>query len=74
VSFVFQALLIQLLYYYYTTGGIHADIFHRVEMEPKKIPILFFVNKIDLPDVLKPADVSQSLGLEKIRNKAWQIW
>ncbi|GCB76716.1 hypothetical protein scyTo_0016599, partial [Scyliorhinus torazame] len=45
----------------------HPDIKHR------RIPILFFANKMDLRDALSSVKVSQMLCLENIKDKAWHI-
>ncbi|XP_069745543.1 ADP-ribosylation factor-like protein 6 isoform X4 [Narcine bancroftii] len=45
----------------------HPDIKHR------RIPILFFANKMDLRDALSSVKVSQMLRLENIKDKAWHI-
>ncbi|XP_030047705.1 ADP-ribosylation factor-like protein 6 [Microcaecilia unicolor] len=45
----------------------HPDIKHR------RIPILFFANKMDLRDALSSVKVSQLLSLENIKDKPWHI-
>lgn len=45
-----------------------ADIKHR------RIPILFFANKMDVRDALSSVKVSQLLCLENIKDKPWHIW
>uniref|UniRef100_A0A673HZR4 ADP-ribosylation factor-like protein 6 n=1 Tax=Sinocyclocheilus rhinocerous TaxID=307959 RepID=A0A673HZR4_9TELE len=45
----------------------HPDIKHR------RIPILFFANKMDLRDALSAVKVSQLLCLENIKDKPWHI-
>ncbi|KAG5215712.1 hypothetical protein JEQ12_001288 [Ovis aries] len=45
----------------------HPDIKHR------RIPILFFANKMDLRDALTSVKVSQLLCLEDIKDKPWHI-
>ncbi|XP_018584823.1 ADP-ribosylation factor-like protein 6 isoform X1 [Scleropages formosus] len=45
----------------------HSDIMHR------RIPILFFANKMDLRDAVSAVKVSQLLCLESIRDKPWHI-
>ncbi|KAL4635704.1 ADP-ribosylation factor-like protein 6 [Arapaima gigas] len=45
----------------------HPDIKHR------RIPILFFANKMDLRDALSSVKVSQLLCLENIKDKPWHI-
>lgn len=46
----------------------HPDIKHR------RIPILFFANKMDLRDSVTSVKVSQLLCLESIKDKPWHIW
>ncbi|TKS70277.1 High affinity choline transporter 1 Hemicholinium-3-sensitive choline transporter [Collichthys lucidus] len=46
----------------------HPDIKHR------RIPILFFANKMDVRDSLSSVKVSQLLCLENIKDKPWHIW
>ncbi|XP_059619641.1 ADP-ribosylation factor-like protein 6 [Phlebotomus argentipes] len=45
----------------------HPDIAHR------KVPILFFANKMDCPDALSSVKIAAALGLEKIKDKPWHI-
>lgn len=45
----------------------HPDIKHR------RIPILFFANKMDLREALSSVKVSQLLCLENIKDKPWHI-
>ncbi|XP_064436551.1 ADP-ribosylation factor-like protein 6 isoform X2 [Mirounga angustirostris] len=47
--------------------GIPEDIKHR------RIPILFFANKMDLRDAVTSVKVSQLLCLENIKDKPWHI-
>ncbi|KAF4790246.1 Ephrin type-A receptor 5 [Turdus rufiventris] len=46
----------------------HPDIKHR------RLPILFFANKMDLRDAVSSVKVSQLLSLENIKDKPWHIW
>ncbi|XP_077584778.1 ADP-ribosylation factor-like protein 6 isoform X2 [Stigmatopora nigra] len=39
----------------------------------KKLPVLFFANKMDLRDAMSSVKVSQTLCLEKIKDKPWHI-
>ncbi|XP_018333603.1 ADP-ribosylation factor-like protein 6 [Agrilus planipennis] len=39
----------------------------------KKIPLLFFANKIDCPNALSSVKIAASLGLERIMDKPWHI-
>ncbi|XP_031549996.1 ADP-ribosylation factor-like protein 6 [Actinia tenebrosa] len=43
------------------------------EIRNKKIPILFFANKMDLRDSLSSIKCSNLLGLENIKDKPWHI-
>nr|XP_005992054.1 PREDICTED: ADP-ribosylation factor-like protein 6 isoform X2 [Latimeria chalumnae] len=45
----------------------HPDVKHR------RIPILFFANKMDLRDALSSVKVSQLIGLDRIKDKPWHI-
>eukprot|EP00201_Polytomella_parva_P021940 CAMPEP_0175046120 /NCGR_PEP_ID=MMETSP0052_2-20121109/4844_1 /TAXON_ID=51329 ORGANISM="Polytomella parva, Strain SAG 63-3" /NCGR_SAMPLE_ID=MMETSP0052_2 /ASSEMBLY_ACC=CAM_ASM_000194 /LENGTH=174 /DNA_ID=CAMNT_0016309811 /DNA_START=102 /DNA_END=626 /DNA_ORIENTATION=+ len=39
----------------------------------RKVPILFFANKKDLPTALTPVELACALQLEDIRDRPWQI-
>ncbi|CEO99891.1 ADP-ribosylation factor-like protein 6 [Plasmodiophora brassicae] len=39
----------------------------------KSIPMLFFANKIDLPDALDASEISKALQLERISDRPWTI-
>lgn len=39
----------------------------------RKVPVLFFSNKKDLPTALTPAEIAQALRLEDIKDRPWQI-
>lgn len=39
----------------------------------RKVPVLFLANKKDLPTAMPPVEIAQALGLEDIRDRAWQI-
>lgn len=39
----------------------------------RKMPILFFANRMDAKDAMSSVKVSQVLGLERIMNKPWHI-
>ena len=39
----------------------------------QKVPIIFFANKKDLPTAFTPVEIAQALGLEDIKDRAWQI-
>uniref|UniRef100_UPI00398F5513 ADP-ribosylation factor-like protein 6 n=1 Tax=Pristiophorus japonicus TaxID=55135 RepID=UPI00398F5513 len=46
---------------------IHPDVKHR------RIPILFFANKMDLKDALSSVMVSHMMGLDNIKDKPWHM-
>uniref|UniRef100_A0A8D0ERC2 ADP ribosylation factor like GTPase 6 n=1 Tax=Strix occidentalis caurina TaxID=311401 RepID=A0A8D0ERC2_STROC len=50
-----------------TSGNITTNIKHR------RLPILFFANKMDLRDAISSVKVSQLLSLENIKDKPWHI-
>ncbi|KAJ0070151.1 hypothetical protein NL108_002468, partial [Boleophthalmus pectinirostris] len=39
----------------------------------KKIPVLFFANKMDLQDAMSSNKITQALSLESIQDKPWHI-
>lgn len=39
----------------------------------KKVPILFFANKKDLPTAMSPVDIAHTLRLEDIKDRPLQI-
>ncbi|XP_037542822.1 ADP-ribosylation factor-like protein 6 isoform X2 [Nematolebias whitei] len=43
------------------------------DIHDKKMPVLFFANKMDLRDALSSVKVSQMLRLENIKDKPWHI-
>uniref|UniRef100_A0A3Q3ILV9 ADP-ribosylation factor-like protein 6 n=1 Tax=Monopterus albus TaxID=43700 RepID=A0A3Q3ILV9_MONAL len=43
------------------------------DIHSKKIPLLFFANKMDLQDAMSSVKVSQMLCLESIKDKPWHI-
>lgn len=43
------------------------------EMRDKKIPVLFFANKMDLQEAMSSNKVTQMLSLESIKDKPWHI-
>ncbi|XP_022596782.1 ADP-ribosylation factor-like protein 6 isoform X2 [Seriola dumerili] len=43
------------------------------DIRSKRIPVLFFANKIDLRDAMSSVKVSQMLCLENIKDKPWHI-
>lgn len=45
-----------------------------LDIRRRKIPVLFFANKMDLQDAMTSAKVSQMLRLENIQDKPWHIW
>ncbi|KAI8800350.1 ADP-ribosylation factor family-domain-containing protein [Cladochytrium replicatum] len=43
-------------------------------MQTRKVPILFFANKMDLDGALLPSECATALALEDIRDRNWTIW
>ncbi|XP_057293952.1 ADP-ribosylation factor-like protein 6 [Hydractinia symbiolongicarpus] len=43
------------------------------DLRGKRIPVLFFANKMDMRDSLTPVQVSNLLKLDEIKDKAWNI-
>ncbi|KAG7390243.1 hypothetical protein PHYPSEUDO_008381 [Phytophthora pseudosyringae] len=43
------------------------------ELSSKKVPILFFANKMDLPNALTPVECMQLLELDNLGSKSWHI-
>ncbi|XP_034042302.1 ADP-ribosylation factor-like protein 6 isoform X2 [Thalassophryne amazonica] len=43
------------------------------DIRSRKIPVLFFANKMDLQDAMSSVKVSQLLCLENIKDKPWHI-
>ncbi|XP_069101080.1 ADP-ribosylation factor-like protein 6 [Argopecten irradians] len=43
------------------------------DIKSKRIPILFFANKMDMRDALSSVKCSNLMGLEKIQDQAWHI-
>ncbi|KAK7904925.1 hypothetical protein WMY93_017532 [Mugilogobius chulae] len=50
----------------------HAIIFHE-DIRNKKIPVLFFANKMDLKDAMSSNKITQTLCLGNIQDKPWHI-
>lgn len=54
------------------------DELHRILKHPnvfsRRIPILFFANKMDQPNSLTTKEIVRILGLEDIKNKPWKIF
>lgn len=50
-----------------------SQLLHHSDISGRKIPILFYANKMDMPDSLSAVKCSQLLGLDNIKNKAWHI-
>ena len=44
-----------------------------VALQRKRIPVLFFANKMDVRDALSPVQVSNMLKLEDLNEKPWHI-
>ncbi|XP_066571138.1 ADP-ribosylation factor-like protein 6 isoform X2 [Amia ocellicauda] len=43
------------------------------DVKSKRMPILFFANKMDLEESLSSVQVSQMMGLDSIKDKPWHI-
>jgi len=43
------------------------------DIQARRLPILFFANKMDMRDAMSSVKVSQTLGLERIMDKPWHI-
>ena len=43
------------------------------DIRSRKMPILFFANKMDTKEAMSSVKVSQMLGLERIMDKPWHI-
>ncbi|GAB9476588.1 hypothetical protein Gpo141_00013651 [Globisporangium polare] len=43
------------------------------ELAGKKLPVLFFANKMDLANALTPVECMEQLELEKLPGKSWHI-
>lgn len=39
----------------------------------KRVPVLFFANKMDLRDAVSSVKVTSLMGLEEIKDKPWHI-
>ncbi|CAK9300289.1 unnamed protein product [Gordionus sp. m RMFG-2023] len=48
---------------------------HRIinDREMKEAIVLVYANKQDLPDAMKPSEIQEKLGLNRIRDKTWYI-
>ena len=47
--------------------------FQHPDIRSRKMPILFFANKMDTKEAMSSVKVSQMLGLERIMDKPWHI-
>eukprot|EP00002_Diphylleia_rotans_P007430 TRINITY_DN1697_c0_g1_i2.p2 TRINITY_DN1697_c0_g1~~TRINITY_DN1697_c0_g1_i2.p2 ORF type:complete len:114 (+),score=25.78 TRINITY_DN1697_c0_g1_i2:504-845(+) len=43
------------------------------DIKARKIPILFFANKMDMPNGMTPVECVQGLELDKLTDKPWHI-
>lgn len=55
-------------------GNVMIVLFSLSDIKHRRIPILFFANKMDLRDAVTSVKVSQLLCLENIKDKPWHIW
>ncbi|KAI9341672.1 ADP-ribosylation factor family-domain-containing protein [Obelidium mucronatum] len=46
---------------------------HNKVLKDRKIPILFFANKMDIEGGMTPSECSGALGLEEIKDRNWTI-
>lgn len=44
-----------------------------MQIESRRLPILFLANKMDLRDAVSSVKVSAALGLNKLTNKPWHM-
>lgn len=44
-----------------------------VDIQGRKLPVLFFANKMDVPGAMTPEIVAEELELDKVRDKPWHI-
>ena len=44
-----------------------------VEIKKKKIPILFYANKMDVANAMTAAEISKELDLSSILTRPWNI-
>lgn len=49
------------------------QILRHPDIQRKRVPILFFANKMDLRDALSSVKVSTVMSLDQIRDKPWHI-
>ncbi|XP_011783050.1 PREDICTED: ADP-ribosylation factor-like protein 6 [Colobus angolensis palliatus] len=59
--------------HYYKSGRVMIVLFSLLDIKHRRIPILFFANKMDLRDAVTSVKVSQLLCLENIKDKPWHI-
>merc|ERR1719473_1179773 len=43
------------------------------DIKAKRVPIVFFANKMDQANASKPLDIMQKLNLEQLKDKPWHI-
>uniref|UniRef100_A0A2K5I8N1 ADP ribosylation factor like GTPase 6 n=1 Tax=Colobus angolensis palliatus TaxID=336983 RepID=A0A2K5I8N1_COLAP len=53
--------------------GRYRNLWEHYYIKHRRIPILFFANKMDLRDAVTSVKVSQLLCLENIKDKPWHI-
>lgn len=53
---------------------ISARLSASLDIRCRKIPVLFFANKMDMQDAMTSVKVSQMLCLDNIQDKPWHIW
>lgn len=48
-------------------------LLQHADLKRRRVPVLFFANKMDCVDALSSVKIAAGLNLEKIENKPWQI-
>ena len=46
---------------------------NNVAISSRRIPILFYANKMDIPGALSECEVSKEMSLEIIKDRPWNI-
>jgi small GTP-binding protein len=54
-----------------TCGEELAQLLREEELE--RVPLIILANKQDLPDAMRPDEISQQLALSQIQNRSWTI-
>ena len=59
--------------YDWLAGWLTTFPWQHPDIQARRLPILFFANKMDLRDAMSSVKVSQTLGLERLLDKPWHI-